>query len=63
MLHRGGKHIEQYVAAAVHADQVRVGHPYHVDAIGPQALANGGNRGILWGRRHGDMLTPQVVWI
>src|SRR5207247_3608451 len=60
VLHGGGKHVEQHVAAAVHADQVGVRHPYHVDALGPQALADLGNPRC---RRHGDMLASQVVWI
>jgi len=39
VLHRGGQHVEQHVAAAVHADQVGERHPDHIDALRPQALA------------------------
>jgi hypothetical protein len=40
---RRGQLVEQHVAAAVHADQVRVGDPDHVDALFPQPLTDGGD--------------------
>jgi len=43
---RGRQLVEQHVAAAVHADQVRIGHPDHVDAVGAQPLAHGRDVGL-----------------
>jgi len=39
VLHGGREHVEQNVSAAVHADQVRVGHADDVHALRPQAFA------------------------
>jgi hypothetical protein len=53
VLHGGREHVEQHVTAAVHADQVGIGHPDHIHALRPQPLADGWDRGILGGVRHG----------
>jgi hypothetical protein len=43
---RGRQLVEQHVAAAVHADQVRIRHPDHIDAVGAQPLADGRHVGL-----------------
>jgi hypothetical protein len=58
VLQRRGELVEQHVPAAVHADQVGIGDPDHVDALFPQPLAD---RGHVWCLRHGD--SPSRTWV